>query len=105
MKICSLARPLAALALTLTLGLTALADTIHLKDGQVIRGQIVAFRDRGEEPCAHVLDLVDRRARDIAERIAALERMRGDLDRMASRARSLPRRAGSYCHLIEQAAG
>ena len=67
--------------------------------------EIVAFRDRGEEPCAHVIDLVDRRARDIAERIAALERMRCDLDRMASRARSIPRRAGSYCHLIEQAAG
>src|SRR5919202_6645314 len=46
MKIRSLARPLAALALTLTLGLTALADTIHLKDGQVIRGQIVSFRDQ-----------------------------------------------------------
>jgi hypothetical protein len=46
MKICSLARPLAALALTLGLGLAALADTIHLKDGQVIRGQIVSFRDQ-----------------------------------------------------------
>src|SRR5919202_541258 len=46
MKIRSLARPLAALALALTLGCVALADTIHLKDGQVIRGQIVSFRDQ-----------------------------------------------------------
>lgn len=46
MKIRSLARPLAALALTLGLCLAAFADTIHLKDGQVIRGQIVAFRDQ-----------------------------------------------------------
>jgi hypothetical protein len=46
MKIRSLARPLAALALTLSLGLVTLADTIHLKDGQVIRGQIVSFRDQ-----------------------------------------------------------
>ena len=46
MKIRRHARPLAALALTLTLGFAALADTIHLKDGQVIRGQIVAFRDQ-----------------------------------------------------------
>ena len=49
--------------------------------------EIVAFRDRGEEPCAHVLDLVDRRAGEIADRIAVLERMRGDLRRLASRAR------------------
>src|ERR1043165_8872414 len=46
MKIRSLARPLAALTLTLSLGLVAVADTIHLKDGQVIRGQIVSFRDQ-----------------------------------------------------------
>ena len=66
--------------------------------------EIVAFRDRGEEPCAHVLDLVDRRALDIAERIASLERMQADLRRLSSRARTVPRHDGSYCHLIEQAA-
>lgn len=46
MKALRLARPLAALALVLSLGVTALADTIRMKDGQVIRGQIVAFRDQ-----------------------------------------------------------
>ena len=46
MKIRNLARPLVALALTLSLGCAALADTIHMKDGQVIRGQIVSFRDQ-----------------------------------------------------------
>ena len=67
MKIRRHARPLAALALTLTLGLAALADTIHLKDGQVIRGQIVSFRDqqftvligsgtRGRQPRLAVID-------------------------------------------------
>ncbi len=65
--------------------------------------EIVAFRDRGEEPCAHVLDLVERRTREIGDRIAALERMRGDLHRLSSRARSGPRHNGAYCHLIEQA--
>lgn len=39
-------RTLFALALALVLGASALADTIRLKDGQVIRGQIVSFRDQ-----------------------------------------------------------
>src|SRR5215216_5573559 len=46
MKALSIVRPLAALALVFALGGVALADTIRMKDGQVIRGQIVAFRDQ-----------------------------------------------------------
>jgi hypothetical protein len=46
MKVLRFARPLAAAALVLALGAAALADTIRMKDGQVIRGQIVAFRDQ-----------------------------------------------------------
>ena len=46
MKIRNLARPLAALALAALLCAGAFADTIHMKDGQVIRGQIVSFRDQ-----------------------------------------------------------
>lgn len=63
-------------------------------------GEILTLRDRGEEPCSHVLDLVDRRARDIGEQIAALERMQAELRRLAARARAAPGN-GSYCHLIE----
>lgn len=39
-------RIFAVTAIVLALGATALADTIRMKDGQVIRGQIVAFRDQ-----------------------------------------------------------
>jgi hypothetical protein len=46
MKVLRLIRPLAALAVVFALGAAALADTIRMKDGQVIRGQIVAFRDQ-----------------------------------------------------------
>ncbi|HEX8150995.1 MAG TPA: hypothetical protein VF591_27680 [Pyrinomonadaceae bacterium] len=46
MKVLRLVRPLAALAVVFALGSAALADTIRMKDGQVIRGQIVAFRDQ-----------------------------------------------------------
>lgn len=63
--------------------------------------QILSLRDAGEEPCTHVLDLVDRRARDITEQIAALEQMQADLRRLAARARAAGRGDSSYCHLIE----
>ena len=46
MYVLKLARPLAALAVVFALGAAALGDTIRMKDGQVIRGQIVAFRDQ-----------------------------------------------------------
>ncbi|HEX8853263.1 MAG TPA: hypothetical protein VF754_07235 [Pyrinomonadaceae bacterium] len=49
MKYRSLARPLLALALAASLSAVstaALADTIRLKDGTVIRGEIVGFRDQ-----------------------------------------------------------
>lgn len=46
MKFVKVVRPLAALAVVLALCASALADTIRMKDGQVIRGQIVAFRDQ-----------------------------------------------------------
>ncbi len=62
---------------------------------------ILSLRDAGEEPCGHVLDLVDRRERDIAEQIAALEEMQAELHRLAARARAASRGASPYCHLIE----
>jgi hypothetical protein len=46
MKTHTVARSLAAIALTLALAAAGLADTIRMKDGQVIRGQIVGFRDQ-----------------------------------------------------------
>lgn len=38
--------PILAILLILTTSLAALADTIRLKDGSVIRGQIIGFRDQ-----------------------------------------------------------
>lgn len=64
-------------------------------------GEILSLRDRGEEPCRHVLDLVDRRARQIAEQIDSLQRMQADLRRLSARARSGPAGHEAYCHLIE----
>src|SRR5256714_15667234 len=38
--------PFAAIILALTLSIGALADTIHLKAGSVIRGQAIGFKDQ-----------------------------------------------------------
>ena len=67
-----------------------------------IRG-IVAFRDRGEAPCGHVRELVDRRVAEVDRRIAELQRMRADLAVLARRARDLdPAEClpADVCHII-----
>jgi hypothetical protein len=38
--------PIVALALVLCFGVLAVADTIRLKDGSVIRGQVISFKDQ-----------------------------------------------------------
>lgn len=85
------------------LGFVKAAQAVGFSLGEI--REILDFRERGEEPCAHVLDLVERRARDISERIASLEAMRDDLRRLSARAGAAPRREGAFCHLIEHASG
>ena len=63
--------------------------------------EILAFRDRGEVPCRHVAGLIERHARDISERIAALEQMRRHLEALAERARKVSPAPGTFCHIIE----
>jgi DNA-binding transcriptional MerR regulator len=78
------------------------AQAIGLSLGE-IRG-VLDFRDRGNVPCTHVAELIDRRAREVSAQIAALERVRADLQRLARRARRLSPRdceKASVCHIIE----
>ncbi len=51
--------------------------------------EIIAFREQGEVPCVHVIDLIQRRAGELAQRIRELERMQADLERLAARAETL----------------
>jgi MerR family transcriptional regulator, copper efflux regulator len=65
--------------------------------------QVVALRERGEAPCAHVVELVERRAREIERRIAEMQRLRGELRRLAERARDLDPAdcaPDQVCHVI-----
>ena len=69
--------------------------------------ETLAFGDRGEAPCAHVTALIERHAADLTDRIAALESMRKDLERLATKARRLApaecANTATYCHIIESA--
>lgn len=78
------------------------AQSVDLSLGEI--REVLAFRDRGEAPCGHVIALIEARAADLSERIAVLERMRRDLMRLAKRARSLPPQppgTSGFCHIIE----
>ena len=80
------------------------AQAVGLSLGE-IRG-ILAYRDRGETPCGHVLELIRRRAAEIDDQIARLEGMRAELRRLEGRARTLRPEECSpaeICHVIPRA--
>ena len=92
-----------------TYDLTALARLRFVRAAQALGltlgeiRQIIAFRDDGRAPCAHVTELLQRRAADLELRISELEQLRGELRQLAERASTLdpaqcpPERV---CHII-----
>lgn len=77
------------------------AQAIGLSLGEI--REIVALRERGETPCAHVSDLLARHTADIETRIAELEALRTELKRLERRAKQLDPEAcdpTKICHLI-----
>jgi DNA-binding transcriptional MerR regulator len=77
------------------------AQAVGLTLGEI--REILAYRDRGETPCAHVHELIRRRAGQIDQEIAHLEAMRKELRRLERRARTLrPEDCSPHdvCHVI-----
>ena len=77
------------------------AKAVGLSLGEI--REILAYRDRGETPCAHVVDVIRRRASQIDDQIAQLEGMRTELRRLERRARTLdPENCAplDVCHVI-----
>lgn len=78
------------------------AQAVSLSLGEI--REIIAFRDRGETPCAHVTDLMNQRVRTLSEHISGLEQMRTELQNLLEKAKTLPDACGdTYCHIIESA--
>lgn len=50
---------------------------------------VIVLRDEGHAPCEHVGELIERRKAELDARIAELQQLRHELDRLADRARQL----------------
>jgi DNA-binding transcriptional MerR regulator len=66
--------------------------------------EIIAFRDRGERPCAYVVGVLHRQVADLDERIREMRRLRGELKNLERNAAALDRDDAVYCGLIEHGA-
>ena len=83
------------------LGFVRAAQAVGLTLGEI--RQIIAFRDNGQAPCAHLTDLLQRHAGDLEARIRELQQLCGELRQLAERAATLdpehcpPERV---CHII-----
>jgi MerR family transcriptional regulator, copper efflux regulator len=77
------------------------AQAVGLTLGEI--REVIAFRERGEVPCSHVFELILHHAAEVDRRIAELQHLRADLDRLARRASELDPAdcpESVVCHLL-----
>lgn len=66
--------------------------------------EILAFRDRNEAPCSHVMKVMERRIEEIENRIRDLRRMRDEIKHLYEAGKQLPedvQMKTCVCHLIQ----
>jgi MerR family Zn(II)-responsive transcriptional regulator of zntA len=63
--------------------------------------EILSLRDRGSNPCEHVLALVEQKIQDIDEQLRTLSALRSELLGLKKDAADSLEREGSVCHIIE----
>lgn len=65
--------------------------------------EVLAFHERGEPPCAYVIETIARQAEEVERQISELTKFKSELDRLYERARKKPPQEpalGSYCYII-----
>lgn len=63
--------------------------------------EIIAFRDRGQQPCGYVAELLDRQVADLDTRIREMRRLRDELKALQAKAALGGNDAGGFCGVIE----
>ncbi len=63
--------------------------------------EIIAFRDRGEQPCGYVAELLARQVADLDTRIREMRALRDELRRLQARAAEGGATESRYCGVIE----
>ncbi len=63
--------------------------------------EIIAFRDRGQQPCAYVAGVLRRQVADLDRRIGEMQALRDELTALEAKAASGSAGAASYCGIIE----
>jgi DNA-binding transcriptional MerR regulator len=63
--------------------------------------EILALRDRGEQPCGYVRDVLRRERARIDQRIGELEALRSELAALEELATGGPDNGGAVCRIIE----
>jgi len=63
--------------------------------------EIIAFRDRGEQPCGYVAAILQRQVADLDERIREMAALRDELQGLQARAAGGTLAEGRYCGVIE----
>lgn len=63
--------------------------------------EVLAFRDRNEQPCAFVLDTLTQKVSQLDQRIAEMSALRDQLVQLQQAAQRLRGRSACYCSVIE----
>jgi DNA-binding transcriptional MerR regulator len=64
-------------------------------------GEIIAFRDRGQQPCGYVADVLHRQVADLDRRIREMRTLRDELRALEAKAVAGEANPSTYCGVIE----
>ncbi len=63
--------------------------------------EIIAFRDRGQQPCGYVAEVLHRQVAELDHRIREMRQLRDELKGLEAKAAAGDHDGGGYCGVIE----